>query len=47
LCGLVDCLVFDGCEAAEAALPPSAVVGALDPGDDGQAQLLTGWTAGR
>src|ERR1700722_7860054 len=39
-CGLVDCLVFDGCEAAERSLPTAPVVGALDPGDDGQAQVL-------
>ena len=43
--GLVDCLVFDGCEAAEASLLSSAVVGALDPGDDGQPQLLAGGPA--
>ena len=40
VCGLVDCLVFDGCEAAEPSLASSAVVGAFDPGDDRQAQLF-------
>ena len=42
MCGLVDCLVFDGRETAEPSLASSAVVGALDPGDDGQAHLLAG-----
>src|ERR1039458_538034 len=41
VCGLVDCLVFDGREAAESSLPAPPVVGALDPGDDRQAQLLS------
>src|SRR5689334_4006230 len=45
VCGLVDCLVFDGCEPSEGALAPAAVVGPLDPGDDGQPQVLTGLPA--
>src|SRR5690242_10629056 len=44
-CGPVDCLVFDGCEPSESPLPPAAMVGPLDPGDDGQAQLLPVWPA--
>jgi hypothetical protein len=39
VCGLVDCLVFDGRQAAKPALA-RAVVSPLDPGDDGQPQLL-------
>jgi poly-beta-1,6-N-acetyl-D-glucosamine synthase len=31
-----ECLVFDRCESAEAALPAPAVIRALDPGDDRQ-----------
>jgi hypothetical protein len=41
VCGLVDCLVFDGCEAAESALPSPAVVGPLDQNRRNAAELLT------
>src|SRR4051812_23881139 len=36
-CGGVECLKFDGCEPSQACLASTAVVGLLDPGDDGQA----------
>ena len=42
LSGAVDCFEFDGGQPAQAYLPASAVVGAFDPGDDGNAQLLAG-----
>ncbi len=37
-----DEFVFDGGQAAERGLAPAAVVGAFDPGDDREAQLLAG-----
>src|SRR3954454_20674502 len=40
-CGVGECLVFDRCEPSESALPAAAVIRALDPGDDRQAELLT------
>src|SRR5690242_11834930 len=35
--GEVECLVLDRGESAETTLPPAAVVGPFDPGDDRQA----------
>jgi hypothetical protein len=37
-----DGLELDRGELAEGALPPAVVVGAFDPGDDRQAELLAG-----
>lgn len=37
-----DGLVFDGGQSAQTGLPASSVVGPLDPGDDRDAQLLSG-----
>ena len=42
---LPDHFIFDRGELSEAALAPAAVVGAFDPGDDGQAEVLAGCPA--
>ncbi len=41
----VEHFIFDGGELSEAALAPAAVVGVLDPGDDGQAEFRAGGPA--
>lgn len=40
--GPVDCFIFDGREFAEPSLPSPAVVGPVDPGRDGQWEVLSG-----
>lgn len=40
--GPVDCFIFDGREFSQPSLPSPAVVGPLDPGCDGQSEVLSG-----
>ncbi len=40
-CGVCACLLLDRGEPSEATLPPPALVGALDPGDDQQPELFS------